>query len=236
MPGFELFGNDERKEVNDVLNSGVLMRYGFDGMRNGHWKAKELETMLQQTLQTKHVQLVSSGTAAVTVALAVAGVGAGDEVIMPTFTFVASFESVMALGAIPVLVDIDATLTLDPTAVEKAITPKTKAIMVVHMCGSMGHISALKNICNNHNLLLIEDACQAIGGSYNKYTLGRLVDLGFFLFDFVNSIACGVGAAVITNNKHHYLNADHYSDHGHDHEGNDRGDESHPFLGYNYRI
>src|SRR5690606_4261577 len=107
MPGFELFGNDEGKEVIDVLNSGGLMRYGFDGMRNGHWKAKELETTLQQTLQTKHVQLVYSGTAAVTVALAVAGVGAGDEVIMPTFTFVASFEAVMALGAIPVLVDID---------------------------------------------------------------------------------------------------------------------------------
>jgi len=131
MPGFELFGDLERAQVNDVLDNGVLMRYGFDGMRKGHWKAKALEAELQNTFHSKHVQLVSSGTAAVSVALASAGVGAGDEVIMPTFTFVASFEAIMMLGAIPVLVDIDDTLCLDPQAVEKAITPKTKAIMVV---------------------------------------------------------------------------------------------------------
>ena len=93
MPGFELFGDAERKSVNDVLDNGVLMRYGFDGLRNGHWKAKELENELSKALQTDYVQLVSSGTAAVSVALAIAGVGAGDEVIMPTFTFVASFEA-----------------------------------------------------------------------------------------------------------------------------------------------
>lgn len=236
MPGFELFGDAERKEVNDVLDNGVLMRYGFDGMRNGHWKSKELETQLQQTFKTKHAQLVSSGTAAVTIALAAAGVGAGDEVIMPTFTFVASFESIMALGAVPILVDIDDTLTLDPVAVEKAITPKTKAVMVVHMCGSMGHIDVLQRICNTHNILLIEDACQAIGGTYNNKPLGSIGDLGCFSFDFVKTITCGEGGAVITNNETYYVNADHYSDHGHDHIGNDRGAESHPFLGFNYRI
>nr|HMQ45437.1 DegT/DnrJ/EryC1/StrS family aminotransferase [Mariniflexile sp.] len=112
MPGFELFGNLEKKEVTDVLENGVLMRYGFDGMRSGHWKAKELEKELQNTFQVNHAQLVSSGTAAISVALAAAGIGAGDEVILPTFTFVASFEAVMMLGAIPVLVDIDDTLTL----------------------------------------------------------------------------------------------------------------------------
>ena len=101
MPGFELFGDAERKEVNDVLENGVLMRYGFDAMRNGHWKAKALEHELETQLQVKHAQLVSSGTAAVSIALASAGIGAGDEVIMPTFTFVASFEAIMMLGAIP---------------------------------------------------------------------------------------------------------------------------------------
>ncbi|WP_142785778.1 DegT/DnrJ/EryC1/StrS family aminotransferase [Changchengzhania lutea] len=236
MPGFELFGDLERKEVHNVLDSGVLMRYGFDGMRNGHWKSKELETELQKAFQSKHVQLVSSGTAAVSVALAAAGVGAGDEVIMPTFTFVASFEAIMMLGAIPVLVDIDDTLTLNPEAVENAITPKTKAIMVVQMCGSMGHMGALQAICNNHKLLLVEDACQAIGGSYKGKPLGSIGDLGCFSFDFVKTITCGEGGAVITNNQEFYTNADHYSDHGHDHNGNDRGAETHPFLGYNFRI
>lgn len=236
MPGFELFGQQERKEVNDVLDSGVLMRYGFDGMRNGHWKAKELEAELQNTLQSKYAQLVSSGTAAVSIALASAGVGAGDEVIMPTFTFVASFEAIMMLGAIPILVDIDDTLGLDPEAVQAAITPKTKAVMVVQMCGSMAKMDALQKICKANNLLLIEDACQAIGGTYKNKPLGSIGDLGCFSFDFVKTITCGEGGAVVTNNEAYYTNADHYSDHGHDHVGNDRGAESHPFLGYNFRI
>ncbi|SDH33325.1 DegT/DnrJ/EryC1/StrS family aminotransferase [Winogradskyella thalassocola] len=236
MPGFELFSDLERKEVNDVLDNGVLMRYGFEGMRKGHWKAKELEAELTTTFQSKHVQLVSSGTAAVSVALASAGVGASDEVIMPTFTFVASFEAIMMLGAIPILVDIDDTLTLDPKALEAAITPKTKAVMVVQMCGSMGNMDALQDICNTHNLLFIEDACQAIGGTYKGKPLGSIADLGCFSFDFVKTITCGEGGAVVTNNKEYYVNADHYSDHGHDHVGNDRGAETHPFMGYNFRI
>ncbi|TPV33238.1 DegT/DnrJ/EryC1/StrS family aminotransferase [Paucihalobacter ruber] len=236
MPGFELFGDQERHEVNDVLQNGVLMRYGFDGMRNGHWKAKELEVLLQEKLKVKHAQLLSSGTAAVTVALAVCGVGAGDEVIMPTFTFVASFEAVIALGAIPVLVDIDDTLTLDPKAVEAAITTKTKAVMPVHMCGSMANLDALRDICVKHNLKLVEDACQAIGGTYKGKYLGSIGDAGTFSFDFVKTFTCGEGGAVITNNVNYAKLADQYSDHGHDHQGNDRGAEEHPYLGYNYRI
>lgn len=236
MPGFELFGNLEREQVNDVLDNGVLMRYGFDGMRKGHWKAKALETALQSTFQSKYVQLVSSGTAAVSVALASAGVGAGDEVIMPTFTFVASFEAIMMLGAIPIVVDVDDTLCLNPDAVKKAITPKTKAIMVVQMCGSMGDMKALQQIANTNNILLVEDACQAIGGTYNGKPLGSIGDIGCFSFDFVKTITCGEGGAVVTNNTQYYTNADNYSDHGHDHIGNDRGAETHPLLGYNFRI
>lgn len=236
MPGFELFSDLERKEVHDVLDNGVLMRYGFDGMRNGHWKAKELENELENQLQVKHAQLVSSGTAAVSVALASAGIGSGDEVIMPTFTFVASFEAIMMLGAIPVLVDIDDTLTLDPEKVKEAITSKTKAIMPVHMCGSMADLDALKVICNVHNLILIEDSSQATGATYKNKPLGSIGDLGCLSLDFVKIITAGEGGAVLTNNEKFYKHADHYSDHGHDHVGNDRGAETHPFLGYNFRI
>ena len=171
-----------------------------------------------------------------TVALASAGIGAGDEVIMPTFTFVASFESILALGAIPILVDVDDTLTLDPKAVVKAITSKTKVVMPVHMCGAMADLNALKTICDTHGLLLVEDACQAIGGSYDGQPLGSIGDLGCFSFDYVKTITCGEGGAVITNNTAFYGNAHMYSDHGHDHVGKDRGAEGHPFLGYNYRI
>jgi 8-amino-3,8-dideoxy-alpha-D-manno-octulosonate transaminase len=236
MPGFELFGDAERKEVQDVLNSGVLMRYGFDGLRQGHWKAKDLETAIEKRFAVQHAQLLSSGTAAVSMALAASGVGAGDEVIMPCFTFVASFEAILMLGATPVVVDIDDTLTLDIEAVESAITPKTKAIMPVHMCGSMANLHALKSICNAHNLLLIEDACQAIGGTYKGQALGTIGDLGCFSFDFVKTVTCGEGGVVITNDPKYAKHLDHFSDHGHDHIGNDRGAENHPFLGYNFRI
>ncbi len=236
MPGFEFFGDQERAQVDDVLQSGVLMRYGFDGMRNNHWKAIELEKALEERMQVNHAQLVSSGTAALTVALASAGIGAGDEVIMPTFTFVASFESIIALGAIPILVDVDDTLTLCPKAVEAAITERTKVIMPVHMCGSMADLKALQGICSQHNLLLLEDACQAIGGSFEGKPLGSYGDLGCFSFDYVKTITCGEGGAVVTNNDKYKMNADHYSDHGHDHVGKDRGAETHPFLGYNFRI
>ena len=236
MPGFEIFGAEERKQVNEVLETGVLMRYGFDGMRNNHWKAKQFEAEFAKKMGTEYCQMVSSGTAALTVALAAAGIGAGDEVIMPTFTFVATFESIMASGAVPILVDIDETLTLDPEAVEAAITPKTKCIMPVHMCGSMADLDALKTICDKHNLILLEDACQALGGSYKRKCLGTYGDLGCFSFDYVKTITCGEGGAVITNNKEFAQNADRYQDHGHDHIGNDRGAENHPFMGYNFRI
>lgn len=236
MPGFELFGELEKSQVQDVLDTGVLMRYGFDGMRQNHWKAKQLEEALTQRMQTGYAHAVSSGTAALTVALASAGIGAGDEVIMPTFTFVASFESILALGAVPILVDVDDTLTLDPIAVTNAITARTKVIMPVHMCGSMADLDALQAICKKHNLLLLEDACQAIGGSYNQKPLGSIGDLGCFSFDFVKTVTCGEGGALISNNKEFYENAHKYSDHGHDHLGNDRGAEAHPFLGYNFRI
>ncbi|MFH6604053.1 DegT/DnrJ/EryC1/StrS family aminotransferase [Maribacter algicola] len=236
MPGFELFGNQERKQVNEVLETGVLMRYGFDGMRQDHWKALELENALAARMQVKHAQVVSSGTAALTIALASAGVGAGDEVIMPTFTFVASFEAILAIGAVPILVDIDDTLTLSPVAVKNAITEKTRVVMPVHMCGSMADLGALKAICDTNGLLLLEDACQAIGGTYDGKPLGSYGHLGCFSFDYVKTITCGEGGAIITNNAAFHKNADHYSDHGHDHIDNDRGAEGHPFLGYNYRI
>ncbi|TDH18335.1 DegT/DnrJ/EryC1/StrS family aminotransferase [Segetibacter sp. 3557_3] len=236
MPGFEFWGDEERKEVNDVLETGILMRYGFDGPRKGIWKSKELETEICNTFGCKYAQLTSSGTAALTTAMAALGIGYGDEVIMPTFTFVASFEAVISVGAIPVLVDINETLTLDPLAVRAAITPKTRCIMPVHMCGSMADLEALMDICREHNLVLLEDACQSIGATYNGKKVGTIGDAGTFSFDFVKTITCGEGGVVMTNNESLYVKCDGYTDHGHDHAGVDRGADLHPFIGYNYRI
>jgi 8-amino-3,8-dideoxy-alpha-D-manno-octulosonate transaminase len=236
MPGFELFGDKERASVQHALESGVLMRYGFDAMRGGRWMAEELETALAQRMKTDYAHLVSSGTAALTVALASAGVGAGDEVIVPTFTFVASFEAVLALGAIPVLCDIDDTLTLDPEAVRRALTARTKVIMPVHMCGSMADLGALKTIADEYGLLLLEDACQAIGGTYKGQPLGTIGEVGCFSFDYVKTITCGEGGALVTRSRDLFEKAQAFSDHGHDHIGSDRGAEGHPYLGFNFRI
>ena len=237
MPGFELWGDEERKEVNDVLETGILMRYGFDAARKGAWKAKELEQAICQKFGCEYAQLTSSGTSALTTALAALGIGHGDEVIMPTFTFVASFEAVISVGATPVLVDVNETLTLDPEAVAQAITPRTKCIMPVHMCGSMADMDALKGICEQHDLKLLEDACQSIGATYKGKMLGTIGDAGTFSFDFVKTMTCGEGGVVMTNNKDVYVKCDGYTDHGHDHLGGaDRGADLHPFIGYNYRI
>ena len=236
MPGFELFGDEERKEVNDVLQTGVLMRYGFDAQRQGIWKAKELEQEICSTFGAKHAQLVSSGTAALTTAMTALGIGAGDEIIMPSFTFVASFEAVISVGAIPVLVDIDETLTLNPEAVKAAITERTKAVMTVHMCGSMSQMDELVAICKENNLLFIEDACQAIGGTYKGKSLGTIGDAGTFSFDFVKIITTAEGGAILTNSEEVYRKCDQFTDHGHDHMGKDRGADLHPYLGYNFRI
>lgn len=236
MPGFELFGPEERKEVNDVLETGIYMRYGFDEPRKGIWKARELEDAICKTIGVKYAQLTSSGTSALTTALAILGIGAGDEVIMPTFTFVASFEAVLGVGAIPVLVDVDETLTLDPAAVRRAITPRTKCVMPVHMCGSMADLDALLAICKEHQLALLEDACQSFGARYKGKYLGSIGHVGTFSFDFVKTVTCAEGGAVTTNSEDLYIRADGYSDHGHDHKGVDRGADLHPFLGFNYRI
>jgi 8-amino-3,8-dideoxy-alpha-D-manno-octulosonate transaminase len=236
MPGFELFGPEEKQEVADVMENGFTFRYNFDHMRNDRWKTREMEALLCEKMNAKHAHLVSSGTAALQTAMAAAGIGAGDEVIVPPFTFVASVEAVFMAGAVPIFAEIDETLCLSPEGIEAVITPKTKAINLVQMCGSMGKMDEIKAVCAKHNLVILEDACQAIGASYKGQALGTIGDVGCYSFDSVKTITCGEGGAVITNNETIYNNAHMFSDHGHDHVGNDRGAEGHPMMGLNFRI
>lgn len=236
MPGFELFGKEEREEVNKVLETGVLMRYGFNPKRNNCWKALEFEKELQKKFQVNCAQLTSSGTAALTVALSCLGVGVGDEVLCPTFTFVASFEAILSVGAIPVFVDVDDSLCMDPKAIQQCITRKTKVIMPVHMCGGMADLDKIKKICEANQLFLLEDACQAIGGSYKGNALGTIGDIGVLSFDFVKTITAGEGAALLTNSIKTKIKADAFHDHGHDHLGQNRGLDHPLWIGYNYRI
>ena len=236
MPGFELFGDEERRQVQDVLDTGVLFRYGFDQARKGHWKAKTFESELAKRIGANYCLLCSSGTSALSIALASCGIGAGDEVIVPPFTFIATVEAVLNAGSVPVFADIDDTLCLDPEAIEGVITPRTKAVLLVHMCGSMARVDAMSSLCKKRGLVLIEDTCQSIGSSFDGRALGTFGQMGCFSFDPVKTITCGEGGAVVTDDKGLYTVAQAYADHGHDHIGDDRGLEGHAILGTNFRI
>jgi len=237
MPGFEIFGDEERKEVTDVLDTGVLFRYGFEGARNGHFKAVEFEKKLGEITGSAFSHLCSSGTAALCTALAACGIGAGDEVIIPPFTFVATFEAVINAGAIPVFAEIDETLCLNPDRLEDVLTPRTKAVIPVHMCGAMARINEIKTFCDQKGLILLEDACQSIGATFQGKALGTFGLAGCFSFDAVKTITCGEGGGIITDSRKVYEMCHQFSDHGHDHLGGaDRGADDHPIIGTNYRI
>ena len=139
-------------------------------------------------------------------------------------------------GAVPVFAEIDETLCLNPAAIEKVITPRTRAVMLVHMCGSMAQIDEIADLCKKHNLLLIEDTAQAIGATFRGRALGTFGKIAVFSFDFFKIITAGEGGAILTDDQSVYEIASQFSDHGHNHTGNNRGAEPHPLLGTNYRI
>ncbi|MBS1489638.1 MAG: DegT/DnrJ/EryC1/StrS family aminotransferase [Bacteroidetes bacterium] len=236
MPGTELFGAEEKKEINDVLETGILFRYNHDAQRNNIWKAREFENEVKKLLGAKYAHAVSSGSTAVACALAGAGIGAGDEVIVPPFTFIASVEAVLFVGALPVFAEIDETLCLSAKGIKAAITPKTKAVLLVHMCGGMAQMDEIVAVCKEHNLTLVEDAGQAFAASYQGTSVGLFGKTGCYSFDFFKIATCGEGGVMVTNDEQAYKNVDCYSDHGHSHAGNNRGMEPHPILGFNYRI
>ncbi len=236
MPGTELFGQEERKEVNDVMETGMLFRYNHDQQRNGMWKAREFEAEAMKITGAKYAHAVSNGSAAIAIALAASGIGAGDEVIVPPFTFIASVEAVLFIGAVPVFAEIDETLCLSAEGIKKALTPKTKGICLVHMCGGMADMDGIMKVVNDHNLILVEDAGQAFAASYKGTCVGLFGKAGSYSFDFFKIATAGEGGIFVTNDEETYKLADAYSDHGHSHVGNNRGMEPHHVLGFNYRI
>ncbi len=219
-----------------MLETGILFRYNHDAQRNNIWKAREFENEVKKLLGAKYAHAVSSGSTAVACAMASAGIGAGDEVIVPPFTFIASVEAVLFAGALPVFAEIDETLCLSAKGIKAAITPKTKAVLLVHMCGGMAQMDEILRVCKEHNLTLIEDAGQAFAASYKGTSVGLMGKTGCYSFDFFKIATCGEGGVMVTNDEQCYKNADVYSDHGHSHVGNNRGMEPHPLLGFNYRI
>ena len=238
MPGFEVFGEEEKKQVLDVFDTGVLFRYEFDQQRQGVYKVREFEQAFAAYTGASHAQAVTSGTAALKVALAALGVGAGDEVITQGFTFVATWEAILDIGALPVFTEVDQTLNMDPADLEKKITEKTRAIIPVHMLGAQAKIEEILAIADAHNLPVIEDTAQAAGARINGKHLGTFGRIGTFSFDSVKTMTTGEGGMCITDDGELWKNMSEYHDHGHDHVVNPggRGGEGRRFIGFNYRM
>ncbi|MFA7465668.1 MAG: aminotransferase class I/II-fold pyridoxal phosphate-dependent enzyme, partial [Syntrophales bacterium] len=178
MPGFELIGDEERKEVMDVMDTGVLMRYGFDRERRGVFKVREFEQAFAAYCGARHALGVTSGSAALKVSLSALDVGPGDEVIVPAFTFIATWEAVLEAGAIPVPADIDESLNLDPDDIEAKLTKHTRAVIPVHMCGAPARIDRILKSARKNRLLVLEDTAQAVGASFKGRKLGTFGEMG----------------------------------------------------------
>ena len=239
MPGFELVGAEEKAQLNEIFetSNGVLFPHGFDHLRNGRFRVREFEKLFSAKIGVQHTQAVTSGTVAQLVAMVAMGIKAGDEVITQAFTFVATVESILAIGAVPVIVDVNDTYNMDPDELEKAITPRTKLIVPVHMLGNPCDLDRIMEIANRHNIPVLEDCCEALGATYKGKSVGTLGEAGVFSLDFAKTITTGEGGLVITNDNSIYKYAKEFHDHGH--EGNmafPRGRDTRTIVGMNYRM
>lgn len=214
-PGSFVFGEEEKKEVLEVLEGRYLFRYGTADTEGYTHKVVDFEDELKKTMGAKYAVATTSGTCSLLASLAALGIGAGDEVIVPGYTFIASISTIMLSGAIPVLAEIDESLTIDVTKIEELITPRTKAIMPVHMLGNPCKLDKIMEIAKKHNLYVIEDCCQAVGASYQGKRCGTHGDIGAFSLNIFKTISTGDGGAVITNDENLYERAFGYHDQGH---------------------
>lgn len=239
MPGFEVVGQEERDAVLEVFDKygGVLFAHGFDAMRGGSFKVRELEAAFAKRIGVTHAQAVSSGSAALKVAMDAMGIGRGDEVITQAHTFVATVEAILMCGATPVIVDVDDTLNMDPKALEAAITDKTKAIVPVHMMGVPADMDPIMAVAKKHGIKVLEDSAQGTGGTYKGKPLGTIGDVGSFSLDAGKVIQCGEGGMIVTNDKATYELARGAHDHGHEYSTTlGRGQEGAVCTGFNFRM
>lgn len=207
-------GDEELEEIKRVLQSKQLLRYG-DPSRGHLQEVVNFEREWAEKIGSGYALLMSGGgTSALASALIGLDIGPGDEVIVPGYTFIATASAVLNAGAIPVIAEIDETLTLDPEDFEKKITPNTKAVIPVHMQGLPADMDRIAEIAKKHNIKIVEDACQAVGGSYRGKRLGSLGDVGVFSFNYYKIISCGEGGCIVTDDRSVYEKVLVYHDSG----------------------
>lgn len=233
-----MVGKEEQEAINEIFDDGgILFRHGWDAVRNKRYRVLEFQDAFAQRVDSNYALAVTSGTAAIKVALKGLGVKPGDEVITQSFTFVATVEAIIDVGAIPVTVNIDETLNMNPKEVEKTITSRTKVIIPVHMLGVAAKVEPILEIAKAHDIFVLEDNAQSLGATWNGQYLGTLGTMGTFSFDFGKVITTGEGGMIVTENKELFEYIKEYHDHGHENDLNvSRADERPRIYGANYRM
>ncbi len=235
-PGVYWFGKEEMDEALEVLQSGYLFRYGDESDPKFLKKVYTLEKQFAKYCGAGYALATSSGTSSLLVSAVALGLKPGDEVIVPAYTFVASYSALIFLGLVPVLAEIDESLCLDPSDIEHRITERTKAIMPVHMLGNPCDLDRIMAIAKKHGLYVLEDCCQAAGASYKGKKIGTIGDMGAFSLNIFKTINSGDGGLVITDNIDLYEIAFGMHDQGH--KPNRTGVEvgKRILLGLNFRL
>jgi dTDP-4-amino-4,6-dideoxygalactose transaminase len=235
-PGAYWFGKEEMDAVMEVMKSGYLFRYGNENDPKFLRKVFTLEKEFSKYCGANYALATSSGTSSILISAVALGLDQGDEIIVPAYTFVASYSSVIFRGLVPVLAEIDESLSLDPNDIERRITSRTKAIMPVHMLGNPCDMDRIMAIAKKHKLLVLEDCCQAAGASYKGKKVGTIGNIGAFSLNIFKTINSGDGGLVITNDKNLYETAFGMHDQGHfpNRTGVEVGSRN--VLGLNFRI
>ena len=200
-------GAEELAELKKVIEAGDLFK-----INGGLQESRRVEDKMKKLFGAAYSIFMTSGHAALTSALVALGVGPGDEVIVPAYTYIATAMAVVAAGAIPVLAEVDDSLTIDPQDVSKKITPHTKAVIPVHIQGFPCDMQSMMALAERHGLFVLEDACQADGGSYQGRRLGTIGHAGALSFNFFKILTCGEGGALLTNDKRVFERALIYHD------------------------
>jgi dTDP-4-amino-4,6-dideoxygalactose transaminase len=188
-------GEAELKRIEALFDSGKIFRYGQGG------ECDRFEKSWARFVGVEHCRMARSGTAALYTALVGMNIGPGDQVIVPSYTYMATALAVLGVGAIPVVADVDDSLTLCPKDLKKRITKHTRAIIPVHMVGLPCDMAKIMKIAKKHDLLVLEDACQAVGGGFEGRALGSWGHAGAFSFNFYKNMTCGEGGAFVTNDE-----------------------------------
>jgi 8-amino-3,8-dideoxy-alpha-D-manno-octulosonate transaminase len=237
MPGYEVVGKEEKEAVEEIFNKGgVLYRYGLNDKRQNIFRVNDFEKEIAKKVGAKYCLCVCSGTAALKLGLIALGVKSGDEVITQSFTFIATVEAILELGAKPIIVEVDKSLNMDPLDLEKKITEKTKVIIPVHMGGVSAEMDKIMEMAQKHNIPVFEDSAQALGGKFREKYLGTIGRAGIYSLDIGKIITTGEGGLLVTDDEEIYRKAREYSDHGHENNPNfPRGEDTRSTWGFNYK-